>query len=408
MIKELVLLMLLFFSSSALGEYRDPCVDQFLQSGKKIGFAFFNINQCVIGSDGVDTTRVAMAHNNIDVLTESDRGEEKRLRIQKQVTEFFNAVYERQAQNFAAIERFPQLLESQKILDKLIKHTSSDIFLNDGTLGKRKFSYSANIAPETASDDWISTEFKKPAYKVSFRQIVVGTASQKGPCFDSMTTTMCQLALESMTDWIRFQKAVTTRVHTSYSNARLFDFQDYLNDRAKRWENFFEVANYPFLWESAVNQNIESFNYEKGVYGLSEPPSKQLTIFRPSIAAGFQNGTGENPTLELVIELVGITKWKWVGTEAVGRWGVSLIATYAEKTEDGKTDENPGVGVLFHTPTPSVSFGFVDRENGDDGLIVTYDFLSLYDERKKQLKEERAEFLEKVETKVNDRIKTLQ
>lgn len=365
--------------------YEDPCVSEFLQShvsdtgDVQLEMAYFLINECVLGDN--DTTKVAEKYGKVEVLIkDTAKNESKRTEIKGQVTVFLQQVRTRQQQSLGTASEFTDILERQEKLTSLINEVSTQI----GRMSDYGKSITSIIHPDTSDDEWQSMGDASP-YNVSFKSIILGTSGENGACTDAGSK-KCKIALESMTDWLRFQNAAGGSIHEYYSNARLYEFQDYTVLREERWYSFFEATNYPMLWESLINQQFDRFTYVIGDYGLAEPPTEQLTVIRPSVAAGFANGHGQSPTPELVLEVVGYTTWDWDEADAVNRWGLSLIGTLGEYKENNDTKSNVGVGVLLHTPTTGISLGWVAREHGKNGLIVTFDLIDLWDDRKKKVK----------------------
>lgn len=402
--KRIGLLWILVFSFPVQADYNDSCVDSFLSSGQSLEQAYYRIGSCVLTNE--DTTAVAQKYDVIEnISSDNVKDPEKISSIKVKMEEFFTVVYDRQEQSLDEAEPFPDILLHQKKLNTMIHEASIAIFLEDGTIKEDgRTSITSGVEPDLADESWTSTNYQQGQYAVSYKSIVLGDASTQGACALSLVSRKCKVALQSMADWLRFQESVTGKVQSFYSNPDLFMFQDYTKDRAERWVNFFKVADYPMPWESALNQHFDGYNYIKGEYGLSEPPNSQLTLIRPSVAAGFQNGFDEGPNAELIIEWIGITKWKWSGTEAVDRWGVSLITSYGEYSENNNTRTNKGIGVLFKMPKEGVSFGLVEREFGKNGLVVTFDLLNLWDVRKKQAKKKSSQMLDEIKERIKRRI----
>ena len=376
-------LLLAFNSFNVHANSEDPCVADFISSFEAgnvplVG-AYYTLNNCVLGQK--DKTDVAELANKIERITkEETKDETKRDKVRDQISQFMQKARKHQNESLDAVSDHTELSERQTKLTSLMSEVSLQIAKMDNT----GTSITSVIQPDTAADDWYSLGTSLERFRVSYKDVIVGSGTDAGACSD-IKSDQCLLTLESMTDWLRYQQAASQKVHPFYSNSRLYDFQDYTVIREKKWFNFFEVTNYPLIWEFWVNQQYDRFTYNIGDYGLAEPPDEQLTIFRPSIAAGFSNGLGQSPTAELVVEVVGYTTWEWKEAEAINRWGLSLVGTLGEYKENNDTKTNPGIGFLVHTPTPGISFGLVARKYGKNGLIVTFDLINLWDERKKKV-----------------------
>lgn len=386
-----ILLLLTIIENVAHADYQDNCVKKFetdfLADTVPLVGAYYTINKCVLSSN--DNTEIANQYHGIERLTKTKDDINYPIqteKIRKQISEFLQQTRIRLNQSLDSTSDYPELYNRQAKLTSLINAVANKLasMIDTGE------SITSRIKPDTSdgNPDWYSTGDVKSPYYVTFKDIIIGNDSSIGVCRNDSLTLECTTALESMADWLRFQNAASGKIHEFYSNAKLFEFQNYTVVREKMWINFFKVTNYPLPWESAFNQSFEGFRYSIGEYGLAEPPSKQMILLRPSLGAGFTNGIGQSPTPELILEVLGITKWKWEGYNAINRWGVSLIGTLGEYKQSNDTKSNAGIGLLLHTPKKGISLGLVAREHGKSGLIVTFDLINLWDERKDNLNTE--------------------
>jgi len=143
------------------------------------------------------------------------------------------------------------------------------------------------------------------------------------------------------------------------------------------WDRYFEIARPQTLWDALFTTVLEQDHLAQD--RLVGPMDKQWFVVHPSIVIENISSAedGDNLSAALAIEWVGVNWWN-ADTSPIGYpFGVSLASVYSDRVEV----EEVGHGLMLHFGN-SISLGWTDHD-GDDGWLVTVDFLSLM-ARKKQ------------------------
>ena len=110
-------------------------------------------------------------------------------------------------------------------------------------------------------------------------------------------------------------------------------------------------------------------------------PNSRWIALSPSL--GFEHidvGGGEDSTSAAVfVELLGYERWHWRDGKADNRWGVSLVASFANIPGMDRV----GYGAFLHTPIQNVSIGAVWRDGdagSETGIIANVNLAALIQE----------------------------
>ena len=143
------------------------------------------------------------------------------------------------------------------------------------------------------------------------------------------------------------------------------------------WDRYFEIARPQTLWDALFTTVMEQDHLAED--RLVGPMDRQWFVVHPSIVIENISAAEDGDELSeaLAIEWVGVNWWN-ADTSPIGYpFGISLTSVYSDRVEV----EEVGHGLMLHFGN-SISLGWTDHD-GDDGWLVTVDFLSLM-ARKKQ------------------------
>lgn len=150
---------------------------------------------------------------------------------------------------------------------------------------------------------------------------------------------------------------------------------DYVNMLDKRWENYFSASRFQWPWELALN----SARYKPEKLGLVSPPEDQVIFLHPSAAVRYSNKGAQNFEPMLVLEVIGMHKWRWAGSEARDVLGGSLIVAWANQQGERK----PGVGALVHFKS-NYSLGIVRHtvaSGTTTSVVLSFDLGKAFEDR---------------------------
>jgi len=155
-----------------------------------------------------------------------------------------------------------------------------------------------------------------------------------------------------------------------------------LSDRSQilmaQWDRYFEQARAQTLWDAVLTTAMEQDHLAQN--RLVGPMKKQWFMIHPSIVIENVSAAadGEELSEALAIEWIGVNWWDADSSPIGYPFGISLASVYSDRAEI----EEVGHGLMFHFGN-SISIGWTDHD-GDEGISVTVDFLSMMAKKKQR------------------------
>lgn len=155
-----------------------------------------------------------------------------------------------------------------------------------------------------------------------------------------------------------------------------------LADRAevlmKQWDRYFEEARSQTLWDAVLTTAMEQDHLAQS--RLVGPMQKQWFVIHPSIVIEHIDDAddGDKMSEALALEWIGVNWWDGDSSPVGYPFGVSLASVYSDRAEI----EDVGHGLMLHFGN-SMSIAVTDHD-GDTGVAVTVDFLSLMAKKKQR------------------------
>jgi len=141
----------------------------------------------------------------------------------------------------------------------------------------------------------------------------------------------------------------------------------------QRYDAYFDESRFQWPWELYLN-GLPRFKGKTPLLceGFEDVPAHQWIVMHPSLAIRHSGNAEQKTDAAVIIELIGMRRWRWDGAEAVDARGASLILSYTEQ-RDAK---DLGWGVLVHL-NEDVSVGLVRHKSDRDNkvsLVLSYEF----------------------------------
>jgi hypothetical protein len=156
---------------------------------------------------------------------------------------------------------------------------------------------------------------------------------------------------------------------------------EFLSQRDKEWDAYFNTVSVQFPWELAVNGRRFRSNNAGELDKFPRAPNSKFIILHPS--AGFEHikgASGDTGTNAAVfLELLGYEWWQWREGNSRNRWGGSVVASYANIP----SMDSIGWGIFLHTPVRNISIGAVRRDGSagaETGLILNINLATLLEQ----------------------------
>lgn len=142
------------------------------------------------------------------------------------------------------------------------------------------------------------------------------------------------------------------------------------------WDRYFEQARAQTLLDAVLTTAMAQDHLAQSK--LVGPMEKQWFVVHPSIVIENVSAAADGDELSeaLAIEWIGVNWWDGVSSPIGYPFGVSLASVYSDRAEV----EEVGHGLMLHFGN-SISIGVTDHD-GDTGVAVTVDFLSLMAKKK--------------------------
>jgi hypothetical protein len=192
-------------------------------------------------------------------------------------------------------------------------------------------------------------------------------------CRRSVAEVLALYPLFSELDWF-FQKGVAAPAYAEQAKEAKIA-------RAK-WDAYLfggGDARVQLPWELAVNSVIYKTNQPRPEPGdYPEPPRVALTLLHPSVGITLKNSKGADGNVAGVVELIGLSRWRYDPDDGSRRneWGLSAISAYQPR--DGGRDW--GYGALLRTPWHGLNVAWVRAKTAtghDDQILFSVDPSSL-------------------------------
>jgi hypothetical protein len=224
---------------------------------------------------------------------------------------------------------------------------------------------------------WAVTEFNG-SISVSNIELL---AYLKQECATDITDAQCNAAIKLSASFMRTSIAMD-QVIAAFNQPMIEANAEFLSQRDKEWNQYFNTVSVQFPWELAFNSWRFTENNAETLQNFPRAPNSKFILLHPSL--GFEHidtpGGDTSTNAAVVLEIFGYERWRWRGAKATNRWGLSAIVSYA----DISGMDEIGYGVLLHTPVKNIAFGAVYRDGdagSETGIVLNFNlskFLEQY------------------------------
>lgn len=213
------------------------------------------------------------------------------------------------------------------------------------------------------ANDWDVDRFNHPAGDTAARRLQSECAPAAVNCVEEAQNLLA-LRVSSFAFRSLVQKVNWPDVEKSAACSTLL---------RQRYEAYFDESRFQWPWELYLN-GLPRFKGKTPLLceGFEDVPAHQWIVMHPSLAIRHSGNAEQKTDAAVIIELIGMRRWRWDGAEAVDARGASLILSYSEQ-RDAK---DLGWGVLVHL-NEDVSVGLVRHKSDRDNkvsLMLGYEF----------------------------------
>lgn len=199
-------------------------------------------------------------------------------------------------------------------------------------------------------------------------------------CATDVTDTQCRDAIALSGSFMRTSLAMN-QVIAAYRLPIIEANAEFLSLRDREWDAYFNEISVQWPWELYVNSRRFTKKNRDQLGNFPRAPNKRWIVLHPSL--GFEHikapGGDTSTGAAVFVEIAGFERWAWRDGQARNRWGLSVIASFANiPNMDGV-----GYGAFLHTPIKNMSIGAVWRDGdagSETGIVANFNIAALLQE----------------------------